>query len=473
MNEIVNPYEALNFDGLERRANYRVIAFREDILIAFERRDAAAILYNIIYRWLEVRREELLKETERRKKAGLPPMSDEEVEHRMWVYMSYNDFVRESGGAVGYNTVIRTLGYLTGLGAFEQRENHDPRFPDYEYRINKQVMIKLLKALPATPAFTPKVPKKKASSTQMGTGTNQSTQMGTASTHKGISTTQMGTEVYPNGGTSQYPTSSTSFSHDEESTDASAIAPAAPTPFSSQQQQAEPIHIASSEQEDNEKVGQNEHTDLASHSSHHQHSAEPHRHRIENVGLGAQPQGVTDENNSHSHGEVTQANSVGVVPHGRAKAVPPEEQKTPPKPRRTPPVHKDGVPTAERIEQVFVCMEGTIRRLTEQEDFTFGRTKKAKEAIKDLLQGRTVSQEKMDWHIVRLWHKPKDTKSGFWWRENMSVVAICNNYDREIVNYKPPRKVGASTVPEKTVSGKPRFEVPDDILEAMTATGGY
>src|SRR5258708_5160525 len=226
--ETVVEYEALNFDGLERRANYRVIAYREDMLHIFERRDAAAIIYHIIYRWqTEYRRSEVLKEIERRKKANLPQLTAEEVEHMMWVYMSYNTFVRESGHALGYNTIIRALDYLINdIKALEQRPNHDPHYPDYEYRISKAVVRPLLKELPAEPAFTPKIPKKKERSTQTGTEENgstqtgipgnESTQTGTDSTQTGIATTQTGTEVYPNGGISQIPTGNTQVSSQEE-----------------------------------------------------------------------------------------------------------------------------------------------------------------------------------------------------------------------------------------------------------------
>lgn len=222
-----NPseYDALNFDGLEQRGNYRTIAYREDILHALDKKDAAAIIYNIVYRWLtNVRKAEVQKEIERRKKAGLPPMTAEEVENMMWVYMSYNDFVYESGGALGYNTVIRTLDYLLNTKkVLRQRENHDPRYSDYEYTIDKDVARKILADLPLFPAYTPKGSKGKRaldkSSTQMGTenpsndgqenctqmGTpgNDSTHLGTSYTQMGTGATQMGTTLYPNGGTSQ------------------------------------------------------------------------------------------------------------------------------------------------------------------------------------------------------------------------------------------------------------------------------
>src|SRR6266567_2584758 len=233
-------YEAINFDGLERRANYRTIAYREDILHILERKDAAAILYQIIYRWeTEIKRPLILKEIERRKQSKQSPLTFQEVEDMMWVYMSYNDFVRESGGAVAYNTVIRMLDYMIDTKkVVQQRPNHDPRYPDYEYRINRSVVKELLKALPAEPVFTPKVPKKKEKSTQEGIGSDgstqegtppqSSTQMGTESTQEGIATTQMGTEVYPNGGTSHITTHN--YSHNYSTEDESIPATESDTP---------------------------------------------------------------------------------------------------------------------------------------------------------------------------------------------------------------------------------------------------
>lgn len=234
MDKPTAEYAALDFDGTERRANYRTVAYRIDILHLCERKDAAAILYEIIYRWqTEVRKPEVLKEIERRKKANLPALTSEEVESMMWVWMSYNDFVRESGEAVAYNTVIRMLDYLVETAQIlECRENHDPRYPDYEYRIRMDVVKKKLKALPAAPAFLPKVPKKKGKggegstqvgtpekrSTQKGRRAQVSTQVGTESTQKGRATTQVGTGVYPDGGTSHTTTHTSHIEHTEEDT---------------------------------------------------------------------------------------------------------------------------------------------------------------------------------------------------------------------------------------------------------------
>lgn len=232
-------YEPLNFAGLERRGNYRLIAYREDVLHVLDKKEAAAIIFHIVYRWqTEYKRDEILKKIEERKKTGQKPYTPEEIEDMLWIYMSYNDFVRESGGAVGYNTVIRTLEYLVNAKkVFKRRENHDPKYSDYEYTINKDVVRVLLQTLPIDPAFAPKIPKKKSSSTQLGIPDIEevdSTQMGTQSTQTGIASTQMGTEVYPNGGTSQNPTGIPQNYITEDTDSARAIASPAPSTSLSQ-----------------------------------------------------------------------------------------------------------------------------------------------------------------------------------------------------------------------------------------------
>lgn len=215
-----SAYPALNFDGLERRANYRVIAFREDILHVLEKREAAAIIFQIIFRWQEYLRDKVLEEIEQRRIRGLPPLTPSEVEERMWVYMSYARFVRESGGAVSYNTVIRTLAYLVDKKVIEQHANQNPRtadYADYEYRINRQVVCELLNGLPEFPGHSSKkghlvraanasqanLSPDAASCTHLGTTFTSSPHMDTPSTYPGTSSPLLGTEDSPPGDTLQ------------------------------------------------------------------------------------------------------------------------------------------------------------------------------------------------------------------------------------------------------------------------------
>lgn len=207
-------YDALNFSGLERRANYRVIAYREDMLHVFEKKDAATVIYQIIYRWLERRRDEILADMERRRKAGELLPTPQEIENRMWVYMSYNDFARESGGAVGYNTAVRALDYLINAKhVLERRENSNPRFTEYEYRIKKAEVCKLLSDLPVFPHYLAKGAKGRETPTQMGSATHPypngvgQDPNGDGGYPNGSNTaTQTGVGSAPFGGTSQVAT---------------------------------------------------------------------------------------------------------------------------------------------------------------------------------------------------------------------------------------------------------------------------
>jgi hypothetical protein len=146
-----NGYSALDFSGLERRPNYRVIAYREDILTIVQRKEAAAILYHIVERWLMFRRDQIFVEVEERRKMNLPPLSEQEVEGRMWIYLSYPDFMRECGFALGYNTIQRNVEYLVARHLLERRIA-SRSCGGYEYRIQRNQVAARLSALPTHPA---------------------------------------------------------------------------------------------------------------------------------------------------------------------------------------------------------------------------------------------------------------------------------------------------------------------------------
>jgi len=267
----------------------------------------------------------------------------------------------------------------------------------------------------------------------------------------------------------------------EESTDASAIASAAHTHFSSQHESSTDSYSHTA-LEANEKAGQN------GQSNHHQHLGRDASPTHITDGQADRPlaqtgQIVADESENYSHSDGTQANSVAPVPHERAKEIPAEEQKQAPRPQRKPKVLKDA-PTPEQIEQVIVCMETTITKLKREEipdspDFTFSRSLEARNAVKGLLTGpsgtvRRITREQIEWLVTTLYRKPADQRTGYRWRDHLKVTVICNNFDNQIVNYRPSasRNGTSQSVPQRTVSGKARVEVPDDILEAMIAAGG-
>jgi len=150
----LESYEALNFEALQRRANYQHIAYREDILHICEEKGAAAIVYQVVSRRLERRKEEILIEIERRRKAGESPLTPQEVENLLWVSISSDDCVRGSGGAVDHNAAMYALDYLLNTKEMlERRGTSNPRFAEYEYRIRKATVRKLLSDLPIYPCY--------------------------------------------------------------------------------------------------------------------------------------------------------------------------------------------------------------------------------------------------------------------------------------------------------------------------------
>jgi len=107
-----------------------------------------------------------------------------------------------------------------------------------------------------------------------------------------------------------------------------------------------------------------------------------------------------------------------------------EKKKTARKPKPL----KDTVSTEEkaRIEAVFECLDSLARETTGMPDFSYSRTKTALECVKVLLQSRTVSPKDLRLVYMEMWNSPKG-KDGFSWKENMSVRAICNQYDSKLL----------------------------------------
>jgi hypothetical protein len=85
-----------------------------------------------------------------------------------------------------------------------------------------------------------------------------------------------------------------------------------------------------------------------------------------------------------------------------------------------------------RINAVFDCLDKLGQETSESSDFTYSRTKKAKEDISELLDGRVVSPTNLRLVYMEMWNAPKG-KDGFSWKENMSIAAICRHYDQKLL----------------------------------------
>jgi hypothetical protein len=153
----LDDYTTRYFANVKPRAYYRSVSYRIDMLHVLDKRESAAIIYQVVFRWLTYRQETILREIKRRRADRGPALTIQDVDDRMWISLSYNDFVRETGGAISYNTVVAVLEYLvTTKGVLRRRTSRNPRFSDYEYSIERQHVCALLTALPETPHVTPK-----------------------------------------------------------------------------------------------------------------------------------------------------------------------------------------------------------------------------------------------------------------------------------------------------------------------------
>ncbi len=142
--------DALNFDGIERRGNYRVLGCRQDLLHALDRRHVAAYVMTSLLRWTFAKREELILEVKRRAEQNLLPLSPEDLE--IWIHMSYEEFAEEEfDGLFSHNTIKADILWLADKGLLQQRKNRNPRYKDYEYRVMIPALRRLLKSLPAVP----------------------------------------------------------------------------------------------------------------------------------------------------------------------------------------------------------------------------------------------------------------------------------------------------------------------------------
>lgn len=120
------------------------------------------------------------------------------------------------------------------------------------------------------------------------------------------------------------------------------------------------------------------------------------------------------------------------------------------KPQRKPKVAtgKQSTIGQARIAAIIDCMDATIQQLTGDPQFCFSRSKKAQDIIwdtliKDRKEGQGVTPTMLRATITRMYNTPKDNRSGFDWKENMSIAAICNNFDKFSIGLaaKQPPKV--------------------------------
>jgi hypothetical protein len=126
-----------------------------------------------------------------------------------------------------------------------------------------------------------------------------------------------------------------------------------------------------------------------------------------------------------------------------------QEKKTVRKPK--PPKDIVSSEDQQRISAVFDCLDSLARETTEMPDFAYSRSKAASECVKVLLQARPVSPKDLRLVYMEMWNSPKG-KDGFSWKENMSVRAICNQYDCKLLAARSKQTPDKAETPKMTIA---------------------
>lgn len=112
----------------------------------------------------------------------------------------------------------------------------------------------------------------------------------------------------------------------------------------------------------------------------------------------------------------------------------PKEQETPTKPKRTR-TRKPAVEMTEeertRVDAIFVYLDQLRQEVTRDPEEHYRRDRDAQEAVLQLLHDRKPTQERLRKIFLDMWNAPRDPKTGFYWRDNMTISAICKQYERK------------------------------------------
>jgi hypothetical protein len=92
----------------------------------------------------------------------------------------------------------------------------------------------------------------------------------------------------------------------------------------------------------------------------------------------------------------------------------------------------------EACEAFFDLFDTLLQEVTGDQTNRYERSKDAAEHIIALLQENGphpefVTPAKVRAVYLRLWQQPKDPRTGFYWREHLSIKAICKNYGTQII----------------------------------------
>ena len=113
--------------------------------------------------------------------------------------------------------------------------------------------------------------------------------------------------------------------------------------------------------------------------------------------------------------------------------------------------NKDGNLLSEQkeVQAFFDVFDKLWQEVTGEPAARYARNKEATEHINMLLQENQhnptfVTPEKLRAVYLHLWNQPRDTRTGFFWQEHMTLKAICKNYGSQIMALNAQNKTSAA-----------------------------
>ena len=99
----------------------------------------------------------------------------------------------------------------------------------------------------------------------------------------------------------------------------------------------------------------------------------------------------------------------------------------------------------------FDLFDKLLQEVTGDQDSRYERSQDAADHITTLLQeNRThpdfVTPARVRAVYLRLWNQPRDPRTGFCWREHLSIKALCKNYGTQLIALRTQER--PATVPD-------------------------
>lgn len=146
---------------------------------------------------------------------------------------------------------------------------------------------------------------------------------------------------------------------------------------------------------------------------------------VENVEPTRQADIPTEENKQ------TELPIASTTPHEVSEHLPVEEKPKKQQRQRKPKV--DDPVTEERVDKVLEYFNQLLREVTSNPEAKYASTKAARTDIKEILLPCNPTEKKLRTIYLTLWNAPRDQRSGFKWSENMTIKAICKQYESKAI----------------------------------------